>query len=88
MHLTRAGLKVICIEPERAVRPPVGESLDWSAPGLFEQLGLSQEKLLASNIATWKKHVTLKMRDGCDVHYVPSTWLGGPPFMSISPLCM
>jgi menaquinone-9 beta-reductase len=80
LHLTRAGLKVICIEPERAVRPPVGESLDWSAPGLFEQLGLSQEKLLASNIATWKKHVTLKMRDGCDVHYVPSTWLGGPPF--------
>ena len=20
------------------------------------------------------------MRDGCDVHYVPSAWLGGPPF--------
>jgi hypothetical protein len=24
--------------------------------------------------ATWKRHVTLKMRDGCDVHYLPSTW--------------
>lgn len=80
LHLARAGLKVVCIEPQQAVRPPVGESLDWSAPALFEQLGLSQENLLASNIATWKKHVTLKMRDGCDVHYVPSTWLGGRPF--------
>ncbi|HEY1800513.1 MAG TPA: tryptophan 7-halogenase [Terriglobales bacterium] len=80
LHLARAGLKVVCIEPQQAVRPPVGESLDWSAPALFAQLGLSQESLLASSIATWKRHVTLKMRDGCDVHYVPSTWLGGPPF--------
>ena len=80
LHLARAGLKVVCIEPRHAMRPPVGESLDWSAPALFEQLGLSPDKLLASNIATWKKHVTLKIRDGCDAHYIPSTWLGGPPF--------
>ena len=80
LHLARAGLKVVCIEPQQATRPPVGESLDWSAPALFEQLGLSPDSLLASRIATWKKHVTLKMRDGCDVHYIPSTWLGGPPF--------
>jgi flavin-dependent dehydrogenase len=80
LHLARAGLKVVCIEPRQPVRPPLGESLDWSAPALLEALGLSSEQLIASRIATWKRHVTLKMRDGCDAHYVPSTWLGGAPF--------
>ena len=80
LHLAKAGLKVVCIEPPRPVRPPVGESLDWSAPELFRRLGLDPDSLLASHIATWKKHVTLKMRDGCSVHYVPSEWLGGAPF--------
>jgi flavin-dependent dehydrogenase len=80
LHLARAGLKVICIEPRQPVRPPLGESLDWSAPALLDALGLSSDHLIASRIATWKRHVTLKMRDGCDAHYVPSTWLGGPPF--------
>jgi menaquinone-9 beta-reductase len=80
IHLARAGAKVICLEPLRAVRPPVGESLDWSAPDLLNRLGIPPESLLASRIATWKRHVTLKMRDGCEAHYVPSAWLGGPPF--------
>jgi menaquinone-9 beta-reductase len=80
LHLARAGLKVVCIEPQQAVRPPVGESLDWSAPDLLTRLGLSPESLIASHTATWKRHVTLKMRDGCEAHYVPSSWLGGPPF--------
>jgi flavin-dependent dehydrogenase len=80
LHLARAGLKVVCIEPQQSVRPPLGESLDWSAPALMEALGLSSDQLIASRVATWKRHVTLKMRDGCDAHYVPSTWLGGPPF--------
>jgi flavin-dependent dehydrogenase len=80
LHLARAGLKVVCLEPRQAVRPPVGESLDWSAPDLFNRLGISPESLLESRIATWKRHVTLKMRDGCERHYVPSAWLGGSPF--------
>src|SRR5437667_10189031 len=71
LHLARAGLKVVCLEPRQAVRPPVGESLDWSAPDLLNRLGISPESLLESRIATWKRHVILKMRDGCDVHYVP-----------------
>ena len=80
LHLARAGLKVVCIEPQQAVRPPVGESLDWSAPDLLNRLGMSPDSLIASRIATWKRHVILKMRDGCEAHYVPSTWLAGPPF--------
>jgi menaquinone-9 beta-reductase len=80
LHLARAGLKVVCIEPQQAIRPPVGESLDWSAPDLLNKLGLSPDSLIASRIATWKRHVTLKMRDGCEVHYIPSAWLAGFPF--------
>jgi flavin-dependent dehydrogenase len=80
LHLVKAGLKVVCIEPKQSTRPPVGESLDWSAPALLDRLGLSADSLIASRIATWKRHVTVKMRDGCDTHYVPSTWLGGFPF--------
>jgi flavin-dependent dehydrogenase len=80
LHLANAALQVVCVEPPRPVRPPVGESLDWSAPELFRRIGLDPESLLASKIATWKKHVTLKMRDGCSAHYVPSEWLGGAPF--------
>ena len=66
LHLARAGMKVVCIEPQQAVRPPVGESLDWSAPALLCTLGLSQEKLLESRIATWKRHVTLKIFMGAE----------------------
>jgi flavin-dependent dehydrogenase len=80
LHLARAGLKVVCIEPKQPVRPPVGESLDWSAPALLDNLGLSADSLIASRIATRKRHVTVRMRDGCDPHYVPSAWLGGFPF--------
>src|SRR5450755_3868203 len=80
LHLARAGLKVVCIEPQHPDRPPLGESLDWSAPALLDAIGLSSDHLIAARIATWKRHVTLKMRDGCDAHYVPSTWLGGAPF--------
>ena len=80
LHFARAGLKVVCIEPRQPVRPALGESLDWSAPALLDVLGLPSDKLVGSRIATWKRHVTLKLRDGCDAHYVPTPWLGGPPF--------
>ena len=58
----------------------VGESLDWSAPGLLDALGLTMDQLIAEKIATYKRHVTLKLGDGCDRSYVPGEWLGQPPF--------
>lgn len=79
LELAKAGLKVICVSPREATRPPVGESLDWSAPELFKALGLPMERLIESQMATWKRHVTLHMRDGCSEHYVPEPWLGKPP---------
>jgi flavin-dependent dehydrogenase len=80
IHLAKAGLKVLCIETERGVRPPVGESLDWSAPDLFAVLGLPMDLLIQEGIATYKKHVTLQLCDGSSRHYVPGEWLGRRPY--------
>ncbi len=80
IHLAKAGLSVTCIEPDEASRQAVGESLDWSAPDLLKALGLPMEKLVSERIATWKRHVTLQLRDGCSAHYVPSDWLARAPF--------
>jgi len=41
IHLSRAGLRVLCIEADVADTDPVGESLDWSAPDLLKALGLT-----------------------------------------------
>jgi menaquinone-9 beta-reductase len=79
IELARAGLKVTCISPAEATRSPVGESLDWSAPELLKSLGLPMDHLIEARMATWKRHVTLRMRDGCSEHYIPAPWLGGPP---------
>jgi menaquinone-9 beta-reductase len=80
LQLARAGLSVICIVPAEAPRQPVGESLDWSAPDLLSALGLPMEDLVRTKMATWKRHVALKSRDGCSEHYVPTPWLAGAPF--------
>ena len=80
IHLSRAGLRVLCIEPDVADTDSVGESLDWSAPGLLDVLGMTMDQLIAEKIATYKRHVTLKLGDGIDRSYVPGEWLGRPPF--------
>jgi menaquinone-9 beta-reductase len=80
LQLAQAGLRVVCIEPTEPLRPAVGESLDWSAPALLSDLGLPMEDLIAARMATWKRHVTMKLRNGDSEHYVPSPWLAGKPF--------
>jgi flavin-dependent dehydrogenase len=80
IHLSKAGLRVLCVEPDVADTSSVGESLDWSAPGLLKVLGLTMEQLIAGKIATYKRHVTLKLGDGIDRRYIPGEWLGRPPF--------
>jgi flavin-dependent dehydrogenase len=79
LQLARAGLNVTCIEPAEAIRQPVGESLDWSAPELLSALGLPMDDLISAQMATWKRHVTVKLRDGTSAHYLPSAWLAGAP---------
>jgi menaquinone-9 beta-reductase len=80
IHLADAGLRVLCIEAAPSNSDAVGESLDWSAPALLNSLGLPMEYLLEQGIATYKRHVVLKLRDGTERHYTPGEWLGRPPF--------
>lgn len=80
IHLARAGFKVLCVGPDLSGSQPVGESLDWSAPALLEVLGLPMQRLIDDGIATYKRHVILKLSDGSERHYVPAPWLGRPPF--------
>ena len=42
-HLAQAGFEVTCLELSRSFDRLVGESLDWSAPDLFKDLGLPME---------------------------------------------
>src|SRR5580698_3452604 len=79
LHLAKAGFRVTCIEPADTARHAVGESLDWSAPDLLKALGLPMEKLVSERIATWKRHVTLQLRDGCSEQYVPPDWMARAP---------
>ncbi|MFN7997045.1 MAG: tryptophan 7-halogenase [Bryobacteraceae bacterium] len=80
IHLANAGLQVVCVEPEARGRQPVGESLDWSSPGLLEGLGFSLEDLIASGASTYKRGVTLQLADGSGRKYMPRPFLGRPPF--------
>ena len=80
IHLSNAGLRVACIEADASDVDLVGESLDWSAPALLESIGLPKNYLLEQGIATYKRHVILKLSDGSEQHYVPGEWLGRPPF--------
>ena len=66
LHLAKAGLKVICIEPAEASRQPVGESLDWSGPELLRELGLPMEEVIATQIGTCRL-VTETLPNGTSV---------------------
>jgi len=79
-HLAKGGLRVLCIEAESENRDAVGESLDWSAPELLADLGLPMNRLLSEEMATYKKHVILRLRSGAAQHYEPSDWLAKPPY--------
>lgn len=59
IFLRRAGLGVVCIETSPYPHNKVGESLDWSSPWLFQQLGVAPETLLADAVATPKRHIVV-----------------------------
>jgi flavin-dependent dehydrogenase len=80
LHLAKAGFRVVCIEPETGVRQPVGESLDWASPALLGALGLPWEDLIQSGIATYKRGVTMQLRQGEAQEFRPPPWLAQPPF--------
>lgn len=75
----QAGLRVVCIEPKRFPHAYVGESLDWSAPALLQKLGLSRDKLVQEQVATYKRKVKLQpLGEEAFIKY-PSTWYRNKP---------
>ena len=80
IHLARAGLKVMCIEPAPSEGVLVGESLDWSAPPLLAELGFPMQRLLDEGISTYKKHVIVTVQDGTSRDYMPGAWLAQRPW--------
>jgi flavin-dependent dehydrogenase len=77
--LSKVGFRVLCLEPERNFEHIVGESLDWSAPELLKQLGLTMDDLVQREVSTFKRHVILKLPDNSATEYLPSPWLAEPP---------
>lgn len=80
LHLAKAGFRVVCIEPETELRAPVGESLDWSSPGLLQALDLRLNDLIDKEIATFKRGVTMQLSQGGVKHFRPPPWVGRAPF--------
>lgn len=70
--LREAGLRVVCLDPRKYPQRKVGESLDWSSPGLLRRLGIDTGALLADGIATYKKKIVV-----CELG--KAEWRAAPP---------
>ncbi len=79
VHLRRAGLRVVCVEPAAFPHDKVGESLDWSSPDLLEDLGLSRERLIAEEAATFKHGIAVMVPGYEPSISQPPDWWGAPP---------
>ncbi|MBS1805833.1 MAG: tryptophan 7-halogenase [Acidobacteria bacterium] len=80
IHLARAGFRVVCIEQRKEISRIVGESLDWSAPELFANLGFPMKELVDTEVATWKRHITVAQNDGSSKEFLPGAWLAERPW--------
>lgn len=59
VFLREAGYRVVCLETREYPHQKLGESLDWSSPGLLVRLGLSTAALIADDVATFKKNIVV-----------------------------
>ena len=80
IHLARCGFRITCIEQRKEIYKIVGESLDWSAPELFANLGLSIDELVSTEAATWKRHITVTRADNDAKEFLPGAWLAESPW--------
>jgi len=78
--LRAEGFSVVCVDGRPHPHQKVGESLDWSSPGLLGRLGLAADRLLAEGVATTKRRIVV-YETGAD------PWGEAPPsFIRRSPL--
>lgn len=79
LHLARAGLRSVLIDPKPFPRVRVGESLDWSAPPLLNRLGLPCGELVAEGTGTYKRRIRVVTRDRERWSERPPSWFGRRP---------
>lgn len=79
IHLRRAGLRVVCLEPEPFPHDRVGESLDWSSPSLLAEIGLTSEALLGAGVATAKHNIRVVALGRPVSMGSPPGWWDAPP---------
>jgi flavin-dependent dehydrogenase len=70
--LRQEGFDVVCLDTHPHPHHKVGESLDWSTPGLLRRLGIAADSLLAGGIATPKQKIVV-----CESGR--SAWMAAPP---------
>ncbi len=71
--------RVVCIEPESFPHAHVGESLDWSSPGLLKALGFSRDKIIADGQGTYKCNIRIISRARRDFFGKPRAWFRYKP---------
>jgi flavin-dependent dehydrogenase len=81
LRLARAGRRVLCIEPVPFPHHEVGESLDWSAPGLLTALGLPPEELLRDGVAVFKRNIEVVTMGRPVFKREPPPRFGAPPLL-------
>lgn len=62
----------MCLDPRPYPQRKVGESLDWSSPGLLRRVGIDTDALLADGIATYKRKIVV-----CELGR--EEWRASPP---------
>jgi menaquinone-9 beta-reductase len=81
VHLAKAGRRVLCIEPASMPQTRVGESLDWSTPGLLAELGLPPDELIRAGVATSKRNIEIVTTGRPLYTAAPLDWLQKPPLL-------
>ena len=72
VFLRQEGFEVVCLDARPHPHHKVGESLDWSSPGLLRRLGIAADRLLATGIATPKRKIVV-----CELGQ--TAWTAAPP---------
>ena len=78
--VARAGLAVTCVDPEPFPHRRVGESLDWSAPRLLDELGVSWRSLVDDGAAVLKRGIRVEAAGEKPAVASPPPWVGRFPF--------
>jgi flavin-dependent dehydrogenase len=70
--LREAGFRVVCLDARPYPHHKVGESLDWSSPGLLTRLGIGRDRLLEEHAATRKARIVVN-------EIGRPSWMASPP---------